>query len=79
MFTFCERVLYEDSVGNPFITTDYLSEFTFDSKLKDYQLNALLDRTKKGDTVIFEQIKLEAADTTKAAAYGKAFRLIISR
>ena len=79
MFTFCERMLYEDSVGNPFVTTDYLSEFTFDSKLKEYQLNALLERTKKGDTVIFEQIQLEAADSTKAHAVGKPLRIVITR
>lgn len=79
MFTFCERNLYEDSVGNLQIMTDYLSEITFDSKLIDYQLNALLQRAKTGDTVIFEKIMLHAADSTKAGAYGKPMRLIIAK
>src|SRR5690606_33165432 len=46
MFTYCERNLYEDSVGNPMILTDYLSEYSFDRKLKNYQLEALLERAK---------------------------------
>lgn len=79
MFTFCERNLYEDSVGNPVIITDYLSEFCFDNKLKGYQLQALLERSKWGDTVIFEKIMLEAADSTKAQGFGKAMKLIIGR
>lgn len=79
MFTFCERMLYEDSIGNPLFMTDYLSEYNFDNKLKDYQLNALLDRTKGGDTLIIEQIKLVAADTTKAEALGKQLRVVITR
>ena len=79
MFTFCERNLYEDSAGNPIILTDYLSEYCFDNKLKDYQLQALLERRKWGDTVIFEKIMLEAADSTKAQGFGKAMKLIISK
>lgn len=79
MFTYCERNLYEDSVGNPLILTDYLSEFSFSNKLEDYQLQALLERTKWGDTVIFEKIMLEAADSTKAQAFGKAMKLTIGR
>lgn len=78
MFTFCERVLYEDSVGNPMILTDYLSEFSFDNRLKEYQLNAVLERAKWGDTIILEQIRLEAKDSTKKEAFGKAVRLIIT-
>lgn len=78
MLTFCERNIYEDSVGNLMLYTDYYPEYCFDSKLKDYQQNALLTRTKKGDTVIFEDIKLESTDSTKYAAIGKPMRLIIS-
>lgn len=76
--TFCERAVYEDSVGNLMLMTDYLSEYCFDSKLKEYQLNVLLERTKKGDTVIFEDIKLTSADSNKGA-HGKPMRLIISK
>ncbi len=79
MFTYCERNLYEDSIGNPMILTDYLSEFCFDSKLKDYQLEALLSRSKWGDTLIIEKIRLEAADSTKDAAGGKPVKLTIGR
>ena len=79
MFTYCERKLYEDSIGNPMILTDYISEYCFDNKLKDYQLAALLDRSKWGDTLIIEKIKLEAADSTAAGAAGKALKITIGR
>lgn len=79
MFTFCERMIYEDSIGNLMPLTDYLSEYCFDNKLLDYQLNTLLERGKRGDTLILEQIKLTAMDSTKAGAYGKALRIVITR
>lgn len=79
MFTYCERNLYEDSVGNPLILTDYLSEFCFENKLKDYQLEALVDKSKWGDTLIIEKIMLTSADSAKATGFGKAMKLIIGR
>lgn len=79
MFTFCERNLYEDSVGNPMVLTDYLSEYSFSNKFKDYQLKALLRRAKPGDTVFIEKILLTAADSTKAGANGKPMKLVITR
>ncbi|MCB9046326.1 MAG: hypothetical protein H6550_09320 [Chitinophagales bacterium] len=79
MFTYCERNLYEDSIGNPMILTDYLSEFCFDNKLKDYQLEGILSRSKWGDTLILEKITLNAADSTKAGAHGKQVKLTIGK
>lgn len=79
MFTYCERNLYEDSVGNPLILTDYISEFSFENKLKDYQLEALIDKSKWGDTLILEKIMLTSADSAKANGFGKAMKLIIGR
>lgn len=78
-FTFCERVLYEDSVGNPLLLTDYHAEFAIDNKLDDFQRDVLLRRAKPGDTLIIEKITLEAADSTKAGAHGKPIKLIITR
>lgn len=76
--TFCERNIYEDAEGNLMPYTDYLSEYCFDNKLKGYQEEALLERAKKGDTVIFEDIKLVATDDSQYHAIGKPVRLIIS-
>lgn len=76
--TFCERMIYEDSVGNLMPVTDYLSEYCFDNKLKDYQERVLIERTKHGDTVIFEDIHLISADSLKAGAKGTPIRLVIS-
>lgn len=79
MFTYCERNLYEDSVGNPLILTDYLSEYAMDSKFNPYQLASLRSHAKPGDTLIIEKIKLEAADSTKAGAYGVPLKLYLVR
>ncbi len=79
MFTYCERNLYEDSVGNPIIVTDYLSEFNFNNKLKEYQLDAILYKSKWGDTLIIEKITLTSADSAKATGFGKSLKLIIGR
>lgn len=79
MFTYCERNLYEDSVGNPMILTDYISEYCFDNKLIDYQLEGILGRAKWGDTLIIEKIKLVAADSTEAGAFGKPVKLTIGK
>ncbi len=79
MFTYCERNLYEDSVGNPIIVTDYLSEFCMKGKLEEYQLEALLYKSKKGDTLIIEKIMLTSADSAKATGFGKAMKLVIGR
>lgn len=79
MFTYCERALYEDSVGNPIILTDYLSEFCMKGKLEEYQLEALLYKSKPGDTLIIEKIMLTSADSAKATGFGKAMKLVIGR
>ncbi|HEY9178871.1 MAG TPA: hypothetical protein VIN07_14340 [Flavipsychrobacter sp.] len=79
MFTYCERNLYEDSVGNPIILTDYLSEFCMNGKLEDYQLEALRYKSKWGDTLIIEKIMLTSADSAKTKGYGKAMKLVIGR
>lgn len=79
MFTFCERNLYEDSVGNPMILTDYLSEYSFSNQFKEYQLEALLRRAKPGDTVFIEKIKLTADDSTKVGAQGIPMKIVITR
>lgn len=79
MFTYCERNLYEDSIGNPIILTDYISEYSFDNKLKDYQLEALINKSKWGDTLIIEKITLISADSAKSTGFGKAMKLVIGR
>lgn len=79
MFTYCERNLYEDEVGNPIILTDYLSEYCMSNKFNEIQLSSLRGRAKVGDTLIIEKIKLEAADSTKAGAFGESLKLYLVR
>lgn len=79
MFTYCERNLYEDSVGNPIVLTDYLAEYCMDSKFNEHQLSSLRSRAKPGDTLILEKILLQADDSTKAGAHGIPVKLYLTR
>lgn len=78
-FTFCERNIYEDADGKLMPYTDYTTEYAYDNKLMDYQLGALITRTKKGDTVIFEDMTLKSLDVDSLKAEGKQIKLIITR
>lgn len=78
-FTFCERNIYEDAEGNLMPHTDYTTEYAYDSKLMDYQLRALLERAKRGDTVIFEDMTLKSLDVDSIVSTGKQLKLIITR
>lgn len=79
MFTYCERNLYEDAVGNPMIMTDYLAEYCMEGSFNEHQLDALRRRAKSGDTLIIEKILLEAADSTKAGAHGIPLKIYLVR
>ena len=48
-------------------------------KLEDYQLEAILDKSKRGDTLIIEKIMLTSADSAKATGFGKSMKLTIGR
>lgn len=57
MFSYAARNLYEDSIGNLEILTDYFSEFCpGDTVSRAISLN-IYYKTKPGDTAYFDQIK----------------------
>jgi hypothetical protein len=62
-FYYKERNLYEDSVGNYYVGTELLTDFSKSNKLNTYMLNSLLERTKKGDTAFFDDILVRLPDS----------------
>jgi hypothetical protein len=72
-----ERNLYEDSVGNMYVNVDILTDFSKGNKLNSYMGSSLLDRTKRGDTAIFDDIMVVFPDSTRAR--GKDMRFILEK
>lgn len=70
-FTYAERAMYQDTLGNPFITTDYFSTNCPGGKLSDDWIKNITERSKPGDTAYFDRI------TTVDSTEGKA-RLFIT-
>jgi hypothetical protein len=58
-----ERNLYEDSLGNYYVDTEMLTDFSRGNKLNSYMGGSLVDRTKKGDTAIFDDIVVMLPDS----------------
>lgn len=57
-FTYAERNLYEDSVGNDEVLTDYLYEYCPGDTVSSNITNNIYGRIKAGDTVFVEHVKL---------------------
>lgn len=76
-FIYAERNLYEDSVGNPLLTTDYLTEYCYGNTLSPAIKESLPYRTKPGDTAYFDQIRITAANGQQVK--GKAMRFVLQR
>jgi hypothetical protein len=57
-FSYAERNLYEDSIGNSIILVDLLSEYCPGDSLSAAVRKTLSARTKKGDTAYFDNIKV---------------------
>jgi len=80
MLTYAEVKLYEDSVGTLFLNSDYHEEYcpgdTLTSFLAHDEYGNLFDRTKTGDTVYFDRVKLIRPDGKPAA--GKSMTFVIS-
>lgn len=55
-FVFAERMLYEDSIGNLQLMTDYLSQICLGDTLPGVVANSISERAKVGDTLIFKSI-----------------------
>jgi hypothetical protein len=76
-FTYGERNLYEDSVGNLMWLTDHLVEYCYGDTLSTFLLNNITERSKPGDTVYIDQITVRSPDGK--GAYGQAMRLILTK
>lgn len=63
-----ERNLYEDSVGNYYTDVEMLTDLSKNNKLNSYV--ALSDRTKKGDTAIFDDIVVMLPDSVMVQGLG---------
>lgn len=77
LLTYGERNLYEDSVGQLMVVTDYLSEVGYGDSLSSFLLSTLRDRSKKGDTVYFDQITVR--DAAGKGFKGKGVKLVIQK
>ncbi|MGC4056976.1 MAG: hypothetical protein QM743_02505 [Chitinophagaceae bacterium] len=70
-----ERNLYEDSVGNMYVNVDVMTDLSKSNKLNSYMGSSLTDRTKKGDTAIFDDIIVIFPDSSTARAHEMKFIL----
>jgi hypothetical protein len=75
-FTYGERNLYEDSIGNLKIMTDYLLEKCFGDSLSGYIINSMADRSKEGDTVYFDKIMITRPDNTTTLSKAMKFTIV---
>lgn len=66
-----EKNLYEDSVGNYYADFEMLTDFSLSNKLNAYVV--LQDRTKSGDTAIFDDIIVRMPDSTRVQGIGMKF------
>ncbi len=74
-FTYAERALYEDSVGNPLIITDYMTEYCLGDTLSKNIKLLLPPRIKAGDTVYIADIKVQSP--AGKAVFGRPARIVI--
>jgi hypothetical protein len=59
-FTYAERNLYEDSIGNLQVLVDYLNEYCPGDTVSTGISNSIYDRIKPGDTVFIDHVQLRA-------------------
>ena len=66
-----QRNLYEDSVGNYYTDFELLTDMSKSNKLNSYV--AIQDKTKKGDTAIFDDILVLLPDSVIVQGLGMKF------
>lgn len=74
-FTYAERNLYEDSVGNQMVVADYLADFCFGDTLNAFLKVNIPERSKPGDTVFFDRIIVKSPEGNNALGKGMKFIL----
>ncbi|MBK7762655.1 MAG: hypothetical protein IPI46_04695 [Bacteroidetes bacterium] len=74
--TYAERGLYEDSTGLPIIFTDYTHAKIDGNSLPKKWIDIFKERSYKGDTIFFENIKVSGNSEQKANGC-KPLRIII--
>lgn len=77
MFTYGERNLYEDSVGNLIILTDLLAEYCFGDTLASNISLSLYQRSKAGDTAYIDDIQL--VDVHGKSKLGRSMRIVLTK
>lgn len=75
-FTYGERHLYEDSIGNDKLVTDYLSEYCLGDSLSPIIKNTLPYRTKPGDTAYYDGIYVRMPDGRSTKAQPMKFVIV---
>ncbi len=83
-FTYAERNLYEDSTANYIVVADYNYEYCPGDTISKGISRSLFSRTKPGDTVFFDKIKVlkQLKDPTQflpdsMAIIGRAIKCVI--
>lgn len=75
-FSYAERNLYEDSVGNLMMMTDYMREYCVgDTVSRAISLN-IFDRTKPGDTAYFDNIRVNVNGAQQGV---KTMRFVLTK
>jgi hypothetical protein len=57
-FSYGEKSLYEDSIGNNMVVTDYLTEFCPGDTVTQAVSSSIYQRTKPGDSAYFDGIRV---------------------
>lgn len=76
-FTYAERGIFEDSVGDPIERVELLTEFCKGDSLTRIIRNSLPGRTKNGDTAFFDRILVRLPDGNEA--HGKPMKFVITK
>ena len=83
-FTYAERNLYEDSIGNSEVLVDYMNEYCPGDTITTDISGSIFDRAKAGDTVFIDHIQLMPypgntilSPTDTAIIAGKGLKCII--
>lgn len=77
MFTYGERNLYEDSIGNLIVLTDLMAEYCFGDSLASNISASLFQRSKAGDTAYIDDVQL--VDVNGKSKLGRSMRIILTK